>query len=347
MITKIRFIVCSFALTVFSGLSAQNDTTFIANGNPIIKYKYTGDPAAMVHNGKVYIYAGHDECPPPKEHYLLNEWCVFSSPDMKTWTEHPVPLKAKDFSWAKGEAWASQVIERDGKFYWYVTVEHGTIPGKSIGVAVSDSPTGPFVDARGSALITNDMTTEYTNIRWDDIDPTVFIDDDGRKYMYFDRFNDGLNIWMCELENDLLRIKPGTMQKCIHVSQEWETVWPRVNEGCFVIKHNGIYYMTYSANSYESPNYGVGCATADSPAGPWTKYGHNPLLQFPGDLVGVGHSAMFKDKTGRLRIVFHAHNSKEKIHPRNMFISNVMFRYRDGAYMMEIDKKYMVPQMAQ
>lgn len=61
---------------------------------------------------------------------------VFSSPDLKTWTEHPVPLKAKDFSWAKGEAWASQVIERDGKFYWYVTVEHKTIPGKSIGVAV-------------------------------------------------------------------------------------------------------------------------------------------------------------------------------------------------------------------
>ena len=75
-----------------------------------------------------------------RDSYLINEWCVFSSPDLKTWTEHPVPLKAKDFSWAKGEAWASQVIERDGKFYWYVTVEHKTIPGKSIGVAVSDSP---------------------------------------------------------------------------------------------------------------------------------------------------------------------------------------------------------------
>ena len=135
----------SCVLAAFSGLSAQNDTTFVANGNPIIKYKYTADPGAMVHDGKVYIYAGHDECPPPKEHYQLNEWCVFSSPDMKTWTEHPVPLKAKDFSWAKGEAWASQVIERDGKFYWYVTVEHGTIHGKSIGVAVSDSPVGPFV----------------------------------------------------------------------------------------------------------------------------------------------------------------------------------------------------------
>ena len=156
---SVKLVMISCALAAFSGLSAQNDTTFVANGNPIIKYKYTADPGAMVHDGKVYIYAGHDECPPPREHYQLNEWCVFSSPDMKTWTEHPVPLKAKDFSWAKGEAWASQVIERDGKFYWYVTVEHGTIHGKSIGVAVSDSPVGPFVDARGSALITNDMTT--------------------------------------------------------------------------------------------------------------------------------------------------------------------------------------------
>ena len=163
-------------------LSAQKDTAFVADGNPLVKYKYTADPGAMVYDGKVYIYAGHDECPPPAEHYLLNEWCVFSSSDLKTWTEHPVPLKAKDFSWAKGEAWASQVIERDGKFYWYVTVEHSTIPGKSIGVAVSDSPVGPFKDARGSALITNDMTTERSKSYWDDIDPTVFIDDDGQAY---------------------------------------------------------------------------------------------------------------------------------------------------------------------
>ena len=154
------FWVSSLMLAVPQGLSAQSDTTFVAAGNPIVKHKFIADPAAMVHDGKMYIYGGHDECPPPEEHYDLKEWCVFSSSDLKTWTEHAVPLKAKDFSWAKGEAWASQVIERDGKFYWYVTVEHKTIPGKSIGVAVSDSPTGPFVDARGSALITNDMTTD-------------------------------------------------------------------------------------------------------------------------------------------------------------------------------------------
>ena len=199
---KVRFLVVSFVLVASQGLSAQKDTTFVAKGNPIVKYKYTADPGAMVYDGRVYIYAGHDECPPPAEHYLLNEWCVFSSSDMKTWTEHPVPLKAKDFSWAKGEAWASQVIERDGKFYWYVTVEHKDIPGKSIGVAVSDSPLGPFVDARGSALITNDMTVERTKIYWDDIDPTIFIDDDGQAYLYWGN----TQCYYAKLKNNMIEL---------------------------------------------------------------------------------------------------------------------------------------------
>jgi beta-xylosidase len=81
------------------------------------------------------------------------------------------------------------------------------------------------------------------------------------------------------------------MKKCINVSQIWEEVWPRVNEGSFVLKHKGIYYMTYSANSYESPFYGVGFATATNILGPWTKYNKNPILQKPGNLQGVGHSA--------------------------------------------------------
>ena len=158
------------------------DTTFVANGNPIIRYKYSADPAAFVEDGMLYLYAGHDVCPPPHNYYHIDEWNVYVTDDMKTWKEYPVPLKANDFKWAKGEAWASQVIKRNGKYYWYVTVEHATKKGKSIGVAVSDSPVGPFVDARGSALITNDMTTQYTPIAWDDIDPTVFIDDDGQAY---------------------------------------------------------------------------------------------------------------------------------------------------------------------
>ena len=172
------------------------------------------------------------------------------------------------------------------------------------------------------------------------IDNTLFIDDDGRAYMYFDRFNDGLNIWVVELEDDCTTLKKETMRPCIHVSQEWEKVWPRVNEGCFVIRRNGTYYMTYSANSYESPFYGIGCAPADSPLGPWTKYDRNPLLQNPGELVGVGHSALFRDKAGNLKIVFHAHKSKGAIHPREMYITDVRFRPVEGGCRMEIDPGY-------
>ena len=284
------------------------------------------DPFILLHDGTYYAYGTGAE----------NGIPVWVSDDLQTWHKAPgrategLSLQQDD---VYGDRWcfAPEVYCVDGIFYMFFSAQ------SRICVAVADSPLGPFVQREKKPMIEGEKC----------IDNTLFIDDDGRKYMYFDRFNDGLNIWVCELESNLLGIKPGTMQKCIHVSQEWETVWPRVNEGCFVIKHTGIYYMTYSANSYERPNYGVGCATAESPAGPWAKYDHNPLLQFPGDLVGVGHSAMFKDKSGRLRIVFHAHHSKEKIHPRNMFISNVLFRYRDGAYMMEIDKSYMVPQVAE
>ena len=101
--------------------------------------------------------------------------------------------------------------------------------------------------------------------------------------------------------------------------------------------------MTYSANSYESPFYGIGVATATNINGPWVKSENNPALQKPGDLVGIGHSAMFTDKDDKLRIVFHAHNSITKIHPRNMYISTVNFEPRDGKEIMVIDKNYTTP----
>lgn len=175
------------------------------------------------------------------------------------------------------------------------------------------------------------------------IDNSLFLDDTGKPYLFFDRFNDGLNIWSAELEGNLQDIKMATMKKCINVSQPWEEVWPRVNEGSFVTRHNGIYYMTYSANSYESQFYGVGYATATDITGPWTKHGNNPILQKPFDLVGVGHSAMFVDKDGKLRIVFHAHNSREKIHPRHMYIGTVGFEEKEGKEIMVIDKNYITP----
>ncbi|MEI6753477.1 MAG: hypothetical protein WCK78_09930 [Paludibacter sp.] len=104
-------------LTAFSQ-EVSRDTTFQSSGNPVIRYKYTADPAAMVYKNKFYLYTGHDVCPQKQERYVMNDWCVFSLDDMKTWTEHPTPLHARDFAWARSDARASQVIELNGKFYW-------------------------------------------------------------------------------------------------------------------------------------------------------------------------------------------------------------------------------------
>ncbi|MGB3775313.1 MAG: family 43 glycosylhydrolase, partial [Leeuwenhoekiella sp.] len=92
--------------------------------NPIVTDKYTADPAALVHDGRVYIYAGHDQAPDDQERYIMNEWLLYSSDNMVDWKEHPVPLKPTDFDWAIHSAWAAEVVEKDGKFYWFVTVEH-------------------------------------------------------------------------------------------------------------------------------------------------------------------------------------------------------------------------------
>ena len=186
---------------------------------------------------------------------------------------------------------------------------------EQICVAVADSPLGPFRQEGEQPMLTGEKS----------IDNTLFIDEDGKAYLFFDRFNDGLNIWGAELNEDLQSLRKETMYPCIHVSQEWEEVWPRVNEGAFVIRHKGIYYMTYSANSYESPYYGIGCATAENIKGPWVKYADNPLLQQTAGMVGIGHSALFTDKEGKLRIVCHAHWSAEEIHPRTMHIGYVRF----------------------
>ncbi len=282
-----------------------------------------GDPFIMLHEGTYYAYGT-----------LSNDGiAVFVSDDLQTWqvpAESPAGLALhKSHVWADRWFWAPEVYHVNGKFYMYYSAD------EHICVATSDSPLGPFKQEVLKPMIEDEKC----------IDNSLFIDDDGTPYLLFDRFNDGLNIWVAELEDDLIQIKPETMTKCINVSQAWEEVWPRVNEGAFVLIHNDTYYMTYSANSYESPFYGIGFATADNINGPWTKYEQNPILQKPGDLVGVGHSAMFTDKDGTLRIVFHAHNSKERIHPRHMYISTVSFENRDGQEVMVIDEHFMTPEL--
>ncbi|WP_445738375.1 glycoside hydrolase family 43 protein [Mariniflexile sp.] len=262
--------------------------------NPIVTNKYTADAAAIVHNDKVYLYAGHDEAPNDFNFYKMNEWLVYSSSDMVHWEEHPVPLKTNDFKWASGDAWASQVIERNGKFYWYVTVEHASIPGKAIGVGVSDSPTGPFKDALGKALVTNDMTTQ-SKISWDDIDPTVIIDDDGQAYLFWGNT-------VCHYA----KLK----QNMIEFDGSIETIdLPNFTEAPWIHKKGEWYYLSYA---YQFPEK-IAYAMSKSINGPWEFKGilnelagncntnHQAIIEFKGNDYFIYHTGGIQPNGGSFR----------------------------------------------
>ena len=291
-------LICKCILTGFTVLmggmqvfAAKGDTTFHSNGNPIIRHEFTADPAAMVYKGKVYLYTGHDEAPTGHNGYVMHNWLCFSSADMVNWTEHSIPMAVKDFTWAKDDAWASQVIERNGKFYWYVAVEHATIPGKSIGVAVSDSPTGPFKDARGSALVTNDMTNVAKHA-WDDIDPTVMIDDDGQAYLFW---GNGV-CYYAKLKKNMIELDGP-----IH-----SIVLPHYTEAPWINKHNGWYYLSYA---YEFPEK-IAYAMSRSINGPWEYKGiinelagnsntnHQAIIDFKGKTYFIYHNGALAADAG-------------------------------------------------
>ena len=282
---KLKNILIAGCFTAASlPLLAQEDFNFVATGNPIATHKYLGDPAALVHDGTLYIYAGHDECPAPEQYYLMNEWVILSTKDMKNFTEHAHKLQANSFDWAKGEAWASQVIERDGKFYWYVTVEHKTVPGKSIGVAVADSPVGPFKDARGSAIITNNMTTDQTSIFWDDIDPTVYIDDDGQAYLCWGN----TQCYIAKLKDNMIELDGPIVPVDL----------PRFTEAPWIHKRDGWYYLSYASEFPEKICY----AMSRKINGPWEYKGilneiagnsntnHQAIVEFNGEWYFIYHN---------------------------------------------------------
>jgi beta-xylosidase len=216
-------------------------------GNPIIRHTYTADPTVVVYQDTVYLYTGHDEAPPGTHQYVMNEWLCFSSRDLIHWQDHGALLKPTDFCWGKSNAYASSVVERDGKFYWYVATTPANSPKKAIGVAIADNPAGPFKDARGSPLI-NEFTMPPGS---DNYDPTVLIDDDNQAYIFWGKnacFYARLNDNLIELAGDI---------NVIDV--------PEFMEGAHIHKRNGWYYLSYGYGMPEK----VGYAMSRSVHGPW------------------------------------------------------------------------------
>ncbi|MDN3670403.1 glycoside hydrolase family 43 protein [Echinicola jeungdonensis] len=209
--------------------------------NPVIQTKFTADPAPMVHNDTVFLYTGHDE--DDAFGFKMHTWLLYTSTDMVNWTEHGAVASLKDFEWVPHEngAWAAHSIERNGKFYLYCPVPGGV----GIGVLVSDSPYGPFKDPIGKPLI---KKSEH------DIDPAVFIDDDGQAYLYWGN----PEVYYVKLNEDMISYSEEIIQD--------PSTPDNYQEGPWVWKRNGHYYLSYASTCCPE---GIGYAMSNSPTGPW------------------------------------------------------------------------------
>ena len=269
-------------------------TGFVQAQNPIICDRYTPDPAPYVHGDTLYLFVDHDENVTENNYFTMKDWLLYSTVDMVNWTYRGTPLTSSTFSaWAKqdNDCWASQCIERNGKWYWYVTA---TIKGQAypgIGVAVANNPAGPYKDTIKKPLVQG----------WFKIDPTVFIDDTGQAYLFYGNNN----LWYTKLNRNMTSITGGE----IEVKTKNEAAFgpykgyddngnPKTNfeEASWIYKRDGKYYLEYAAGGV--PEHWA-YSTADKISGPWTYQGKvmgeakNSFTIHGGSVDFKGHSYMF------------------------------------------------------
>ncbi|MER7282854.1 family 43 glycosylhydrolase [Dactylosporangium sp. NPDC000244] len=291
--------------------AADTSYTFTHQGNPILAdgSYYSADPAPLVAGDDLYIYTGHDQAGPTTNDFQMNEWGAFRTSDVQSgqWTHYPSLARPETlFAWATaGRAYAGQVVQGpDGRYYWYLPVSERTSTAAdkfAIGLAVSDSPTGPWTDYIGGPLISQRVPTA-NDIQ--NIDPTILVEN-GHVYVYWGTFG---QLRVLEYAADM-KTPVGTQKTVTGLTGFFEAPW--------LFARNGTYYLAYAGNnagptsSCTPANYHacIAYATAASPSGPWTYRGtvlapvssttsHPGIIQYKGqwyityhtaDAVGGGH----------------------------------------------------------
>lgn len=246
----------------------------------------------MVYNDTVFLYTTHDE--DDAEGFKMQDWLLYTSTDMVNWTDHGVVASLKSFDWVKRDngAWAEQVVERNGKFYMYCPIH-----GNGIGVLVSDSPYGPFKDPLGKPLV-------WQKEHWDDIDPTVFIDEDGQAYMYWGN----PNCYYVKLNEDMISYS-GDIVKLKETPEHYQ-------EGPWFYKRNGHYYLAFASTCCPE---GIGYAMSGSPTGPWKTKGYimRPTERTRGNHPGImdykGKSYVFGLNYDLLKLETNTHYERRSV----------------------------------
>lgn len=275
--------------------------------NPITR---GADPFILLHEGKYYHYATTG----------AKGYTVRVSTDLVNWEEKGYCLKKED---VKGEFdfWAPEVIFHNGKFYMAYTAE------RHLGIAVADSPLGPFKQEKKEFLF-----TDYA------IDGHFFLDDDGEVYLYYVRQWNCNAVYVVKMKDDLTSVYEETETFISTGDEGWErndkTLDWYCNEGPFVLKHNGKYFLTYSANDYRDPMYGIGVSVADNPMGPFVKPKNAPILKGTSAVNGTGHHSFTTTKDGKKLIcVYHTHFSTTEVEPRTTCIDKAEFYYDEDLKM--------------
>ncbi|HMF69915.1 MAG TPA: glycoside hydrolase family 43 protein [Flavitalea sp.] len=276
---------------------------------------YVADPFVLSYNGKYYLYGTADKNPDAGIP-------VYVSDDMINWSG-PAGKSDNMLALSKGKSfgtrgfWAPFVVQYRNSFYMYYTAN------EKIAVAISESPLGPFIQ--------HEFKPMQDSIK--EIDPHVFIDGNGGKYIYFVRLINGNRVYAAELSDDMISIKENTIVECISQSQPWEiksgSKWP-VTEAPAMLEYKNKYYLFYTANDFRSPDYNVGYAVSDSPLGPFRKYEKNPIISRKDTIQGTGGCEFVTNASNELIMFYHTHFSIKSVGPRRTVFSKAMFTNLPG-----------------
>lgn len=275
--------------------------------DPLVQTNYTADPAPMVDRDTVYLYTSHDE--DDATGFKMFNWMLYTSTDMVNWTDNGHIANLGSFSWFKRDngAWAIQVVRRGNKYYLYAPLH-----GNGIGVLVSDSPYGPFHDPLGHPLV-------WQREHWNDIDPTVFIDNDGQAYMYWGN----PELYMVKLNEDMISYSGQIYQ------------FPKIKdyqEGPWFWRRSDNYYLAFASTCCPE---GIGYAMSKNPMGPWDYKGHvmdhteRTRGNHPGIIDYKGKSYVFGQNSDLLKIETNTYMERRSV-------SAAQMHYRENGEIMEV-----------
>lgn len=293
------------------------DPSRSVGNHPLVKN--IADPYLIKVDDTYYVYGTTD---------AETGFRVFSSTDLRNFTSDGFIYKSSR-KWQSGDFWAPEVYFYQEKYYLFYTARQKSSNTLKIGVAISDSPNGEFVDA---------SDTPVFDLGFAMIDAHIFFDDDGRKYLYYSKdcsenIVEGYHtsqIYAVELEDDLLQMKGSpVLLSTPEGPLETSTGDYRWNEGPFLLKNptSQLYYLMYSGGHYAEASYHMSYSTSTNPLGPFEKSPHNPLLQsnLEEDFSGPGHNSVWIESDGQMLLAYHTHMYRNGGPNRQLQINEMSF----------------------